>query len=79
MTTTDSQIQQVPSPVLSDGDHERFAHIVSKADQMKGYVFGQSITALCGKTWVPTRDPERFPLCPDCAARRDELRAASSN
>jgi len=22
--------------------------------------------ALCGKVWVPSRDPERFPVCPEC-------------
>ena len=22
--------------------------------------------ALCGKVWVPSRDPKRFPLCPEC-------------
>ena len=24
------------------------------------------MVALCGKTWVPSRDPERFPVCPEC-------------
>ena len=22
--------------------------------------------ALCGKVWVPNRDPGRFPVCPEC-------------
>lgn len=56
-----------------DGDHERFSHIVRREDQMRGYVMGERITALCGKTWVPTRDPERFPVCPDCVRVRDTL------
>jgi hypothetical protein len=21
---------------------------------------------LCGKKWVPSRDPKKFPVCPDC-------------
>jgi hypothetical protein len=21
---------------------------------------------LCGKVWVPSRDPSRFPVCPEC-------------
>jgi uncharacterized C2H2 Zn-finger protein len=24
------------------------------------------VKALCGKIWVPTRDPEKFPVCPTC-------------
>jgi hypothetical protein len=55
------------------GDHERFAHIVRRADQMKGYVFGEEVTALCGKRWVPSRDPQRFPVCPTCKEVLDTL------
>jgi hypothetical protein len=40
---------------------------------MKGYVLGEPVTALCGKTWVPNRDPKRFPVCPDCEAIRKQL------
>lgn len=27
---------------------------------------GTPVIALCGKTWVPGRDPNKFPVCPDC-------------
>jgi hypothetical protein len=27
---------------------------------------GTPVTALCGKVWVPGRDPSKFPICPDC-------------
>ncbi|MBI2705620.1 MAG: DUF3039 domain-containing protein [Actinobacteria bacterium] len=59
-------IIEEPVPITDDGDHDLFAHIINKADQMKGYVMGEAVRALCGKVWVPTRDPERFPLCPTC-------------
>jgi hypothetical protein len=29
-------------------------------------VFGTPIKALCGKVWVPSRDPRKFPICPEC-------------
>jgi hypothetical protein len=29
-------------------------------------VTGEAIVALCGKKWVPTRDPSRYPICPTC-------------
>ena len=65
---------QSPSP--SDGDHDRFAHIVRADDQMRGYVLGEEVVALCGKRFVPTRDPTRYPVCPDCRARLEEWGAA---
>jgi uncharacterized C2H2 Zn-finger protein len=29
---------------------------------------GTPVKALCGKVWVPSRDPEKFPICPECEA-----------
>ena len=48
------------------GDHDRFSHYVTKEDAMKAYVDGVQVTALCGKKWIPSRDPEKFPVCPVC-------------
>jgi hypothetical protein len=64
--------QRSPRTVRDDGDHDRFAHYVRQDDAMRGYVEGRPVRALCGKVWVPSRDPERYPLCPTCA----ELAAA---
>ena len=30
--------------------------------------------ALCGKIWVPNRDPQKFPVCPICKEIYDGLR-----
>jgi Protein of unknown function (DUF3039) len=49
-----------------DGDHERFAHYVPKGKLVESAVTGTPLTALCGKVWVPSRDPKRFPVCPEC-------------
>ena len=49
-----------------DGDHERFAHYVRKEKIVDSAVTGTPVTALCGKVWVPSRDPQRFPVCPEC-------------
>jgi hypothetical protein len=54
---------------IADGDHERFAHIVKKNQLTDAMIYGKEITALCGKKWVPSRDPEKFPVCPDCRER----------
>ena len=29
-------------------------------------VMGTPVIALCGKVWVPSRAPEKFPVCPEC-------------
>jgi hypothetical protein len=49
-----------------DGDHERFAHYVEKHKIMESAVTGIPVRALCGKIWVPNRDPGKFPVCPEC-------------
>lgn len=51
---------------LEDGDHERFSHYVKKNRIMDSALSGSPVRALCGKVWTPGRDPEKFPVCPEC-------------
>ncbi len=51
---------------FEDGDHERFSHYVDKDKLTEAMVMGTPVVALCGKVWVPSRAPEKFPVCPDC-------------
>jgi len=51
---------------IDEGDHERFAHYVDKAKLTEALINGTPVIALCGKVWVPSRDPKRFPVCPEC-------------
>ena len=55
--------QTVPTDA---GDHERFSHYVPKDKLTEAMVMGTPVIALCGKVWVPSRSPEKFPVCPDC-------------
>jgi len=69
-----------PAPDLDDGDHDRMAHIVLEGYTRKeggdfvslgpsvveGMVNRTPVRALCGKEWVPGRDPARYGLCPTC-------------
>ncbi len=48
------------------GDHDRFAHYVRKDRIVESAVMGTPVRALCGKVWVPGRDPAKFPVCPEC-------------
>jgi hypothetical protein len=51
---------------FEEGDHERFAHYADRDKSFEAMVNGTPIRALCGKIWVPSRDPKRFPVCPEC-------------
>ena len=56
-----------PSPVTTDdGDHDRFSHYADKNKITASAVEGTPVVALCGKVWVPSRDPKKYPLCPTC-------------
>ena len=33
---------------------------------MEAMVNGTPVVALCGKVWIPSRDPQKFPVCPEC-------------
>ncbi|MDO5699241.1 MAG: DUF3039 domain-containing protein [Dermatophilus congolensis] len=59
---------------LDEGDHERFAHYVRKEKIMESALSGEPVVALCGKVWVPGRDPNRFPVCPMCKEIYEGLR-----
>ena len=62
--------------LLDDGDHERFARYVNKTEMTKSAVTGNPVRALCGKKWVPNRNPENFPVCPECKKIYEDLKAA---
>ena len=68
MTTPESGtvIEERTGYRLDEGDHERFAHYADKDKILEATVTGTPIRALCGKVWVPSRDPQRFPVCPEC-------------
>lgn len=48
------------------GDSERFSHYVPKNKLMEALVNGTPVRALCGKIWTPSRDPKKYPVCPEC-------------
>lgn len=62
-----SDILEKPEVTTTDnGDHDRFAHYADKDDIMLAMIEGVPCVALCGKVFVPTRDPEKFKVCPEC-------------
>lgn len=65
--------EDVATQLQEPGDHERFAHYVRKEKILESALSGEPVVALCGKVWVPGRDPSRFPVCPTCKEIRDTL------
>jgi hypothetical protein len=63
---TDERTEERTDYRYDEGDHERFSHYAPKDAIMKAMVEGTPVRALCGKLWVPSRDPQRFPVCPLC-------------
>ena len=76
-TKTEQSVRSVS--ILEDGDHDRFTHIVLEGYTPKdgefvpidnsvvgGMINATPVKALCGKVWVPGRDPQKYPVCPTC-------------
>jgi len=70
---TSTIVQERVDYRLDEGDHERMSHYADKDKLMEAMVNGTPVVALCGKVWVPTRDPSRFPICPECKEIYDSL------
>jgi Protein of unknown function (DUF3039) len=74
-TTTVLERELVEERQLSEpGDHERFAHYVRKEKILESALTGDPVVALCGKVWLPSRNPDRFPVCPVCKEIHQGLR-----
>jgi hypothetical protein len=53
---------QVGDPSLD----ERVAHIAEADKITEAYITGIPIEALCGATFVPSKDPKGLPVCQAC-------------
>ena len=71
-TQTIEERQTVPTDA---GDHERFSHFVPKDKLTEAMVMGTPVIALCGKVWVPSRAPEKYPVCPECKEIWDSMKS----
>lgn len=66
-STLDRELEELISQQqIEEGDHERFSHYVKKEKILQSAMSGKPVIALCGKVWLPGRDPEKFPVCPTC-------------
>jgi hypothetical protein len=65
-TDSDTDLLTRPDLEEDDGGHDRFSHYVKKEKITESAVTGKAVRALCGKKWIPSRDPEKYPICPRC-------------
>jgi hypothetical protein len=71
----DRELQElIEKEQLDDGDHDKFAHYVKKDKIVESAVTGKPVKALCGKKWVPGRDPSKFEICPTCKDIYESMR-----
>jgi Protein of unknown function (DUF3039) len=65
-TLTESRTDEREDVRTDEGDHDRFSHYARKDQLTEAMVMGTPVVALCGKVWVPSRDPQKYPVCPEC-------------
>jgi hypothetical protein len=54
-------------------DSNHLAHWADAAEVTEGYIMGTPVIALCGKVFIPSRDPEKLRVCPVCKEIVDAL------
>jgi hypothetical protein len=75
-STLDRELEELlKQEQIEPGDHERFSHYVPKDKILESAITGKPVKALCGKKWLPGRDPEKFPVCPTCKAIYEKMKA----
>ena len=73
--TLDRELEElIQQEQVEEGDHERFSHYAPKNKIMESALSGKPVLALCGKLWVPGRDPQKFPVCPTCKEIYEKLK-----
>lgn len=70
-------LEDLETDTTDSDDSEHFAHYAEKAKVTEGYIMGTPVIALCGKVFVPFRNPEKLRVCPNCKEILDALFADS--
>ena len=56
-----------------EGEDNQLAHYAESASVVEGYVMGTPVEALCGKIFIPSKNPERSKICPICKEIADSV------
>lgn len=61
-----SHVKEKTEDLLTESGEPRYAHYADSVSVTEGYITGKQVLAICGKLFVPSRDPLKFPVCPTC-------------
>ena len=60
--------------IVLEGFHAKDDNFISAGPSVvEGMVMGTPVKALCGKEWVPGKNPSRYGLCPTCKEIAESL------
>jgi hypothetical protein len=83
LETLPAETQPVTEEITEPGE-PAVAHIVktgpnesAAAKVLEARIYGSPLEALCGHVWVPSRDPQRLPVCQPCKEIYELYRAAN--
>ena len=73
MSILDTPTRTEAEVFLDDSGEPIFSHYAEKDEITQALVLGIPVVALCGKVWVPHRNPDKYPICPRCKKIHDAL------
>lgn len=56
-----------------DTGEEGFAHYAESASVTEGYILGKLVLAICGESFIPSKDPLKLSICPKCKELAESL------
>lgn len=72
-------LERTEAPVTqTSGEPPKYSHlVVPKTVLTDAIINGTPVTALCGHTWVPGRDPRKYPVCSKCIEAYESAKSES--
>jgi hypothetical protein len=61
-----TDVLEKPDLDIEAENKEPFAHYAESASVTEGYIMGTPVIALCGKVFIPSKNPEKLRVCPIC-------------
>jgi hypothetical protein len=66
-------LERTETQETDSDESNQFAHYAEAAKVTEGYIMGTPVIALCGKVFIPHKDPLKLRVCPECKEILDAL------
>jgi hypothetical protein len=66
-------LERTETQETDSDESNQFAHYAEAAKVTEGYIMGTPVIALCGKVFIPHKDPLKLRICPECKEILDAL------